>query len=78
MTHSTEKQQSYYNEKQEREEYRNNRPTIIQQSFNNEKPIKHTNETWKWNTTMKNKIGTQQWHTAMESNNRTTMKTTMK
>jgi len=53
MTPSNEKQQPYNtesnNEKQEWEN--NNRTTIIQQSLNNEKPMKH-----EWNTTMKNKI----------------------
>jgi hypothetical protein len=29
----------------ETQECKNNRSTIIQQSFNNEKPMKHTNET---------------------------------
>ena len=38
---------------------KNENTTIIQQSFNNEKPIKHTNETRKYNTTIKNNIKTQ-------------------
>ena len=69
MTNSNEKQQSYYNEKTMRHKNVN---TIVQQSyynlFNNEKPIKHTNETRQWNTTIKTNIETQQWHTAMTNN----------
>ena len=49
-----------------------------QQSFNNEKTIKHTNETRQWNTKLKNNIQTQQLHIGMKSNNRRTIKTTMK
>ena len=45
MTLSNEKQQPYNNEtNNEKQEGKNkNRATIIQQSFNNEKAIKHTN-----------------------------------
>ena len=46
MTLSNEKQQPYNNETNNgKQESINNNRTIIQQSFNNEKAIKHTNET---------------------------------
>jgi len=58
MTISDEKQQPYNNEtNNEKQEWKSdNRATIIHQSFNNEKPMKHTNETRQWNSTMKNDI----------------------
>ena len=76
MTLSKEKQKPYNNEtNNEKQEWKT---TIIQQSFNNEKVIKHTNETRQSTTTMKNNKETQQWHSAMKNHNRTTMKPTMK
>jgi hypothetical protein len=65
MTHSNEKQQSYYNEKTMRHKIVN---TILQQSYNivhQRKTMKTENETHQSNTTLKNNIETQQSHTAI-------------
>ena len=57
MTFRNEKQHPYNNQTNNKtKEKNNNFTTIIQQTFNNEKPMKHTNETRQWNTTMKNNI----------------------
>ena len=50
---------------------KNNRATIIQQSFNNEKVIKHTNETRQYNTAMKNNIRTTVKPTKKNKNEKT-------
>jgi hypothetical protein len=51
----------------------NNRTTIIEQSFNNEKPMNDTNETRQLNRAMENNIETQQRHTEIKNNKRGTM-----
>ena len=60
--HSNEKQQSYNNENHnDTREWKNeNRTTIIQQSFKNEKLIKQCNEAQEWKTTLKHSNEKQQ------------------
>jgi len=75
MTHSSEKQQSYSNENNN--ETKKGKPIIVQKSYNKcwtMKPMKHTNETRKRNTTMKHNTETQQWKTRNVQQWNTTMK----